>query len=130
MSVRLFMSLVSDAITMITSSANGVSSFKTRYVIRRKTTCTQQRRAFKVNQSSMRSSHAIGELRHTSCDWKSLVVVKNASVASVAVNVSPCANKYKSLVKRWQHLRVFKGVSLKRRVSCNTVPFSVPWNGV
>ena len=62
MSMGLFMSLVKLLITMITLSAMGESSFKARKTRRR---------------------------RKRSWDWKSLVMEKKTSVASLVVNLSP-----------------------------------------
>lgn len=101
----VFISFVSELVTMMTSSGLHVSatSLMNKYIMRR---------------------------RFTSSDWNSFVTPKKTSVISADVNDSPFTSKKRSLVIIKQHFRGFcvtTRASWKIRHSCRTVAFSKCW---
>lgn len=86
-------SLVRLEVTMMTSSASDDSSLMPRYTMRRST---------------------------TSRDWKSLVIAKNTSVASVDPNCSPCKIHSKIIIPSpYNNVKLDKGHMIRGTKSTN-----------
>lgn len=105
-----FISFTKLLLATKTCSAYLLSSLIPKYNIRRSFGCTN------VN-------YVIVD--RTSSDMNSFVKLKKISVASVALNTSPCPKQYNNFVIKKTHCLGLIGVSLKTRVSCKTWILSI-----